>query len=243
VIRYIIDRFGLPAVTYLDADLFFYARPSLLLEEMERSGKSVLITEHRYSREYEHLIDAGIYCVQFLCIKADQKGMAVLQWWQERCLEWCYDRLEEGRFGDQKYLDEWPERFEGVHVLQHPGGGIAPWNVQRYSIVMRDGKPYVVEKESSQESAIVFYHFHAVRFYDNGDMELGYYSLNREVKKLLYQPYLEKLEASKCEVARFDSTFDPHGPVPRPKGFVKMLGRLQRRLKGNLFSYKNYASL
>lgn len=243
VIRYVLDTFRLSAVTYLDADLFFYARPSILLDEMEQSGKSVLITEHRYSRKYEHLIDAGIYCVQFLCFKADRNGMRVLEWWQERCLEWCYDRLEEGRFGDQKYLDGWPERFEGIHVLQHPGGGIAPWNIQRYRIFMRAGKPHLVERVTAQESAIVFYHFHAIRFYNNGDMELGHYSLKREVKKLLYRPYLEKLEENKCEVTRFDSSFDPNGPVPPPKGFVKMLGRLQRRIKGNLFLYKKYRSL
>jgi len=243
VIRFVIDTFGLASVTYLDADLYFYDRPSLLLEEMRQSGKSVLITEHRYSRQYEHLIGAGIYCVQFLFVKADQQGLQVLQWWQDRCIEWCFDRLEDGKFGDQKYLDEWPKLFKGVHVMQHPGGGIAPWNVQRYRIVMRAGKPHLIERESLQEFEMVFYHFHAIRFYDNGDMELGHYSLNREVKELLYRPYLQLLEAVKRDVARLDVSFDPHGPASVPKGLVKMLGRFQRRLKGNLFSYNKIRNL
>jgi hypothetical protein len=31
-----------------------------------------------------------------------------------------------GVYNVQKYLDDWPERFDGVHVLDHKGGGLAP---------------------------------------------------------------------------------------------------------------------
>ncbi|MFN3270416.1 MAG: hypothetical protein ACK42G_07510, partial [Candidatus Kapaibacteriota bacterium] len=33
---------------------------------------------------------------------------------------------------DQLYLDDWTERFKGVHVMKHLGGGLAAWNVQQY---------------------------------------------------------------------------------------------------------------
>ncbi len=221
VIRHVLDTFRLPAVTYLDADIFFYERPSLLLEEMERAGGSVLITGHNYSGQYAQLLVAGIYCVQFLCIKADQRGMEVLQWWQDRCLK----------------------RFAGVHVLEHPGGGVAPWNVQRFRVAMLDGKPHVTEKGNARVFEVVFYHFHHLRFYTNGYLELGNYELSREVKRLLYRPYLEKLDACKRDVARFDPSFDPHGRVPPASGFVKALGRIQRRLKGNYLPIDKYRSL
>jgi hypothetical protein len=86
-------------------------------------------------------------------------GMAVLNWWRDRCIEWCYARSEEGKFGDQKYLDDWTTRFDSVHVLEHLGGGIAPWNVQQYSfyrdkdaIWLSDG----VQVENSRLSFIIF---------------------------------------------------------------------------------------
>lgn len=37
----------------------------------------------------------------------NQQGRKVLTWWRKACLEWCYNRFEDGRFGDQKYLDDW----------------------------------------------------------------------------------------------------------------------------------------
>jgi hypothetical protein len=124
-IRYVLDTFSLPEVTYLDADLFFYAPPSILLDELDRSGASVLITPHRYTRRYDISRRSGIYCVQFTTFRADERGLRALDWWCERCLEWCHARVENGKFGDQKYLDDWPTRFPGVHVLEHLGG-VAP---------------------------------------------------------------------------------------------------------------------
>ena len=39
-------------VTYLDADLYFFDSPRILLNELDASGKHVLITEHAYAPEY-----------------------------------------------------------------------------------------------------------------------------------------------------------------------------------------------
>ena len=242
VIRHALETFSLDSVTYLDADLFFYQRPSILLEELRRADGSVLLTGHNYSPRYRKLLRAGKYCVQFMTFRSDERGREALSWWQERCLEWCYDRLEENRFGDQKYLDDWTERFPGVHVLEHPGGGIAPWNVQGYRISLHGDRPYAVDPERGIEFPVVFYHFHHLRFYDNGFMELGHYDLNKDVKRALYTPYVERLFECRLRVGLTDPSFDPNGPVAPAKGVVKALGRLQRRLKGNYFRIQEYRS-
>ncbi len=72
----------------------------------------MLITPHRYAarwKRYEAL--SGIYNVQFVTFRDDAQGSETLRWWRDRCLEWCYFRAEDGKLGDQKYLDDWPERF------------------------------------------------------------------------------------------------------------------------------------
>lgn len=119
-----IHTFSLDHCTYLDADLLFFADPKVLTDEI--GEKSVLITAHRYSPQYDQSGDSGIYCVQFVTFRNTDQGLAVLRWWMNACLEWCYNRFEDGKFGDQKYLDDWTERFEGVHVLEHRGGESHP---------------------------------------------------------------------------------------------------------------------
>jgi hypothetical protein len=121
-IKYCIEKFKLDECTYLDADLYFFGDPAILIEEM--GDKSILLTEHRYTPAYDQSNTSGIYCVQFMTFKNTSDGMKALNWWRNACIDWCFARFEDGKFGDQKYLDDWTDRFEGVHVLQHLGGAI-----------------------------------------------------------------------------------------------------------------------
>jgi hypothetical protein len=241
-IRYALDTFSLPEVTYLDADLFFYAPPSVLLDEFDRSGASVLITPHRYTRRYDISWRSGIYCVQFITFRADERGLRALDWWRERCLEWCYARVENGKFGDQKYLDDWPTRFPGVHVLEHLGG-VAPWNVQQYDIERKNGKLTGRERRTGHLFDVVFFHFHNVRFLTNGYIDMGDYYLRPPIKEVLFQPYVEALVRSAEEISRVDATIDPHGKRPPAASLLQSLLRLRRRWMKNYLSYDEFRKM
>jgi hypothetical protein len=193
VILYCLEKFNLPSCTYVDADMVFYDNPRLLLNEM--GSRSVLISEHRYTKEYNLLADHGIYCVQFMCFKNNKQGLAVLKWWRDQCIEWCYNRLEGGKFGDQKYLDDWPQRFEGVHVLQHLGGGVAPWNLQQYEFKNRGEKIHLKNKKDNKSYPVVFFHFHGLKFYSGNVVSFcgKIYEISTSVKEIFYIPYIRKL--------------------------------------------------
>jgi hypothetical protein len=152
-------------VTYLDADLFFFDDPRRLLRELDEAGKTVLITDHAYDPEYDKSALSGRFCVQFNTFGRDGGSRAVLDWWQARCLDWCFDRHEDGKFGDQKYLDDWPSRFPAaVHVLRRSEATLAPWNVRSMHARHGDGlRP-------------VFFHFHGFRpiARDRARMYMGY---------------------------------------------------------------------
>lgn len=209
IILHAIERFGLDHCTYLDADLYFFSDPSVLFGELR--GGSIMITRHRYTPYYDLSAVSGIYCVQFVYFRNDARGMKALRWWREACIDWCYARTEDGKFGDQKYLDDWSSRFEGVCDLQNHGGGAAPWNVQRYDVLERAGRPCLRERGSGSEYGLVFYHFHSLRFFDGGRVSLGAHSISNNVKRSIYRPYIAHLERIADRLAAAGIGFDPHG--------------------------------
>ena len=199
-------------VTYLDADLWFRKSPAPIFQEFDNSGKDVLITDHAYAPEYDLSEKSGQYCVQFTTFTREG-GETVRKWWEERCIEWCFDRFENGKFGDQKYLDDWPERFpEQVHVLSNQGWTLAPWNANRF--------PY---------SNGIFWHFHELRLTEKQSKLLVQfttsYSIPPITRKQIYKPYLEDLRVV-IEIMK------SHGVQPKIQKKYRNFGHLKGIWKG-----------
>ena len=189
-ILFILNNYPVDHCTYIDSDLYFFSSPHTLMDEM--GTNSVLITPHRYTPKYDQSQKSGIYCVQYVVFKNDERGLAVLNWWRNACLEWCYNRFEEGRFGDQKYLDDWPERFEGVYVSENLGAGVAPWNMQQY--IFTKAKENVVGKETATGTVfqVIFFHFHSLTFVTPAYFSpRPYYKRNESAIRLLFHPYIQ----------------------------------------------------
>lgn len=179
----------IPQITYLDADLFFYADSAPICEEL--GSNSVLIHEHRFSPALAHLVTNGKYNVGLLTFRNDHRGLQVLQWWRERCLEWCYHRVENGKMGDQLYLNDWPTRFEGVRVLEHIGAGVAPWNHEQYRFTTSSSEKVLVN-----DKQLIFYHFQSFQFISPEIViPAGHitYPLTQDILKLVFLPYLYAL--------------------------------------------------
>lgn len=187
-------------ITYLDADLFFFSDISPIYEEI--ADGSIAIIEHRFSPERLELVKFGIYNVGWLSFRRDENGFACLRWWRERCIEWCYDRPENGRFADQKYLDDWPDRFSGVVVLQHKGANVGHWNTNNYQIYADRDRLWI------DEQLLIFFHFHAFKHYKK---EFENFALNPSVRvprfgdsviwQNIYGSYLKELRKTKEFVA------------------------------------------
>lgn len=187
VIYHFIINYNLDHCTYLDADLMFFSSPDPIYSEIGEN--SIAITEH-FSEEVDQL--GGRFCVQFVYFKNDENGMAALTWWKNECLNWCYARFEDGKYGDQKYLDHFPEKFKNVKILEHRGAGVAQWNAFQY-----DFSDYSFIHLKSVKFNIIFYHFHGTRIEIEDSiltLKTVTYDISPEIKKNVYLPYLNLIK-------------------------------------------------
>ena len=216
--RYVLDQAGVDGVTYLDSDLLFYSSPDPVFEEM--GDASVEIVPHRFPDSLRHMERHGIYNVGLIAYRNDARARAVLDRWREQCLSWCFDRVEAGKFADQKYLDEWPS-LPGVRVSRHPGVGLAPWNWMNYTIDVR-GDAITVDG-----APLVFFHFQGMKLFNAWlfqPSEATYPPMPRRLRTRLYGGYLSELAATKQWLARaLPGAALQHGTARYPRMSTRQL--------------------
>jgi hypothetical protein len=195
--KYCIETFALDHCTYIDADIYFYTDPTGLIVNM--GDNSVLITPHNYHSLYDQSAISGIYCVQFVCFKNTADGMKVLNWWADACIKWCYSAYEDGKMGDQKYLDSWPYMFDGVYICRAPGAGMAPWNALGFDLKEKNNRLMIGDKP------LYFYHFHGLIYLSNQKWYIGGYVIPAATMAYVYKPYIKHLlEIDKEVRSRFE---------------------------------------
>ena len=113
------------------------------------------------------------------------------EWWRDGVRNGASPGWRTGKYGDQKYLDDWPTPLCGVHVLAHKGAGVAPWNLCR----LRDS----AESEEGvliDDDPLIFFHYHGLRLGQSGRHRLAPpgYLIARRVREIIYEPYLDALQ-------------------------------------------------
>lgn len=182
-------------LTYLDADLMFFSDPKAIFDEM--GDADIAITPHRFTPVNRPRLEKnGKFNVSWVTAKNAPIGRECISLWAKQCREWCYYRNEDGKFGDQKYLDEWPELYKGhVHEIENIGAGLAPWNLANYKLLGTE-RPVVARPGDMLGEFVVFYHYHE---YIHGKRLSGY-PLSPEAERLIYKPYIEQYEAIEKEL-------------------------------------------
>lgn len=205
LIEYVLDRYAEPCCAYIDADMAFYSDPSVLFDELERRGGSVLLTGHRFCRfEKEREQTAGQFCVEFNLFKNDEAARGVLDIWVAQCLQSCSSDMNGGSFGDQQYLNGWTEQYGFVLETEHLGAGVAPWNIPQYRLVSHDLETGGYRlRVRGRGTDLVFFHFAGLKYVSRklADISVYYYwHIDDRFVKPLYSDYLQALERSKQRI-------------------------------------------
>ena len=208
-------RNGIERIAYLDADLFFFASTAAIWDELGRG--SVLIVPHRYPPWHDDSPWYGRFNVGVVGFRRDDAGQACLASWREDCLSSTALTGDGDHYGDQKYLDAWPERFRNVIVSTHAGINVAPWNWagHRFDLSERGvrvgGEPLVV--------------FHFAQFkrvseqwFDSGQLEYGV--MPRRLRERIYGEYWAALREAESLIR----IHLPEYRLPR-RGWRASLGR------------------
>lgn len=157
------------------------------------------VPPHRFPPRLRHAESVGQYNVAFEYFRNDTTGRDCARFWLEQCLEWCYDRAEEDRYADQKYLDAWPSLFKDVHIISHIGSDLAPWNLENYRLTIKGDIPHV------DEIPVIFFHFQGFRRLSRTlvDTGLGPYGLpcTTEALEFLCTPYMRSLSEAEARLA------------------------------------------
>lgn len=181
-------------VVYLDADLFFFGAPSILLNELDDGG-SILIHEHRFSADRSDFeASSGRFNVGFVAFKANDEGRRCTEHWRAQTIECCVLDPAKGLCGDQGYLTAWPQLYPSLRIMKNLGGGVAPWNVSQYRVSRNSNGPTI------DGNPIVFYHFHSFRTLGlrGGSLiaaaQPAYgYEFTSETIKQIYRPYVRQI--------------------------------------------------
>jgi hypothetical protein len=177
-------------ITYLDADLFFFSDPEPVFAEI--GSRSIAVTPHRLIPQKKYLEVNGKFNVGWVTFKADAIGRECVRHWAQQCRDRCSSLVG---CGDQKYLDEWPERYgAALCEIQHIGCNAAPWNVGNWNVDRHRDSIDAAPRLDGQP--IICFHFHEFNEGEDGRLTLTHYRIRAEDLELIYQPYISAYRAA-----------------------------------------------
>ncbi len=261
LIKYIFNTYKEQICTYVDADMYFYSDPRVLIEEMITSGTSVQVISHRYNRfERNKSKTVGKYCVQFNTFSNTEESIGLLNKWAQYCLVYCKYSFDTGVCLDQVYLNDWCKKYSFVSEVDNLGAGVAPWNINQYRNINQQKSLSLLHK-SGRSCDLVFYHFENIEMRNVGSYNINafhywgidfkyftklyttYLTILTEKKKFLRDKYGIEIEISKhpgLSMRKDSNRFCRLVRYLTPSGFVRMC---MIDLPTKLFLQKNLISI
>jgi len=195
---------------YFDPDTFVFGNLQNIEDELQ-NNKEIILTPHILSpipldgkMPTEHLfLNFGTYNLGFIGIKNPKENIPFFKWWGERTYNIGYDRVADGLFVDQLWMNFAPVFYDNVVVSKNLGLNMGPWNLHERFLTFQN--KWIV----NQDTELVFYHFSNYK-YKTPEVLASYYDrydfsnradlvpLYNDYLKLLIENNIEKLSEISC---------------------------------------------
>ena len=163
--KYLLSRYGLSRLVYLDPDIFCYAPLTPVFDSLE--DYDAVLTPHITTPVFDgkspgeqDLLFNGTYNLGFIAVRDTPESLRLLDWWERRCLDLGFSEGRTGLFVDQKWMNLAPGLFERVKVLRYPGCNMAYWNLHERTLCP-GASGYIVHGPDSQVP-LCFFHFSGI---------------------------------------------------------------------------------
>lgn len=200
---YLIENYkNIETIHYFDPDIKTFT--SLRELDLKFGSKSILLTPHILSPipyldklPQDHLfLNYGIFNLGYLGLKVNACTVSFLKWWEQKTLNLGYNRVCEGLFVDQLWINHVPIFFfNDTEISFDPALNVAPWNLHEREITFIDNHYKV------NDSSLIFFHFSNYS-YLNSDKLTKYYRYTFDGNphlKQLYQEYHQDLICNKIK--------------------------------------------
>lgn len=158
--KYLFDQ-GYSKVLYFDPDIMVFDSLYPLFKELDKS--SIILTPHiteplpegdTYHPSEQVYLRAGTYNLGFIGVSCNDEGKRFVDWWGNKCANFCFNEVETGLFVDQKWVNLISGFFSELFVFRNKSMNMAYWNLHERFL----DENYIVNKKES----LVFYHFSGI---------------------------------------------------------------------------------
>lgn len=217
---------------YLDSDMMVFGDPDDGLRAYPAA--QVLITPHRPAPGYfEAFVDTvGVYNAGYVAFRNTPEGHRALSWWQQRCSENCPGEPRNGAYADQRYLNDFPDLFDGVFSSKHKGLNAGPWNILDQTLEFDEQRVFIGGDE------LLTYHMQGLKILGEGlfDFYSGPVRISRRVRKCIYHPYAQILARAHKELHTTNISFSS----PPDTNFwtpISLLREIRKAIRGHTNLY------
>lgn len=213
--KHIFKKYQPDACIYFDPDILTFNSLDTIYNQL--NDYSIIVTPHITTMEEyysghlneRNLLYSGMFNLGFLGLKNDSIGKQMLDWWEIRLKDRCYQNMMENYFTDQKWMDFLPSFFPTQLLISKDLGlNFAPWNFYERSLVKENDGTLVVTnrlKSENHKYPLTFIHFSGFNYkaFLNNEVKQG------NIKNLVIPADLNvafniyATELAKSELAKF----------------------------------------